>query len=36
LGFESSCSPAKFAKRFESLNLDSQIRLTNKTDKRAK
>jgi hypothetical protein len=28
LGFKSSRSPAKFAKRFESLNLDSRIRLT--------
>jgi hypothetical protein len=28
LGFESSCSPAKFAKRFESSNPDSRIRLT--------
>jgi hypothetical protein len=28
LGFESSRSPAKFAKRFESSNPDSRIRLT--------
>jgi hypothetical protein len=28
LGFESSRSPAKLAKRFESSNLDSRIRLT--------
>jgi hypothetical protein len=28
LGFESSSSPAKLAKRFESSNLDSRIRLT--------
>jgi hypothetical protein len=28
LGFESSRSPAKWAKRFESSNLDSWIRLT--------
>jgi hypothetical protein len=27
-GFESSRSPAKLAKRFESLNPDSRIRLT--------
>jgi hypothetical protein len=32
LGFESSRSPAKLAKRFESSNLDSRIRLTTNQD----
>jgi hypothetical protein len=32
LGFESSRSPAKLAKRFESSNLDSRIRLTTNTE----
>jgi hypothetical protein len=31
LGFESSRSPAKFAKRFESSNPDSRIRVTTTT-----